>query len=310
MGGITLTVPYKPPEAVTPSGAPYHAGLGRLRKIALIGNAPTVHHAPWHDQSWEIWAHASSAPYVQRVDRYFDLHPKKFWAKGKRWSPDYAKWLARLETPVYMQRRYHDVPRSVRYPHERIVAEFPWRYFTSQAAWMIALALTEGVTHLGFYGIHYSSDAEHAAQRAGCEFWMGIAIGRGVHLAIPEGNPLLREPALLYGYESHSSGKLDDSYKLSFAHPTASGPAQGKTLHPTSQVRLMDLGVPVDWKAGGYPDGYTEPVKGEDAWPIPSEGKGRGTTMSRSAQRRAKSASSRAKRPRAKSAAGSRSRTR
>jgi hypothetical protein len=90
----------------------------------------------------------------------------------------------------------------VRYPKERVLAEFP-RYFTSHAAWMIALALTEGVTHLGFFGIHYALDEEHKKQRSGCEFWMGVAIGRGVQIVNPPGSPLMREPGWLYGYESH-----------------------------------------------------------------------------------------------------------
>lgn len=262
---MSVTVPYAPPGVVTLRVGPYPAGLGRLRKIALVGNAPTVHHTPWDDESWEIWAHASSAPYCQRVDRYFDLHPKAFWIKGKKWAPNYLRWLQRLETPIFMQRRYHEVPRSVAYPKVRVMAEFQRRYFTSQAAWMIALALTEGVTHLGFFGIHYASDAEHAAQRAGCEYWMGLAEGRGVQLVVPEGNPLLRTPSRLYGYESHSEGALHESYRLSFAKPTASGPAGGKTLYPIGTPetpRLKDLGVAPNFEVW-YPAGHTEPVRGD-----------------------------------------------
>jgi hypothetical protein len=58
-----------------------------------------------------------------------------------------------------MQRHYPEIPQSVMYPKGRVVAEFR-RYFTSQAAWMIALALTEGVTHVGFFGIHYDARDE------------------------------------------------------------------------------------------------------------------------------------------------------
>jgi hypothetical protein len=285
--------------------------MGRLRKIALIGNAPSVHHAPWDDDSWEIWAHASSANYCQRVDRYFDLHPKKFWVKGKRWEPNYYGWLKRLETPIFMQRRYHEIPRSVAYPKARILAEFR-RYMTSQAAWMIALAMTEGVTHLGFFGIHYASDAEHAAQRAGCEYWMGLAEGRGVHLVVPPGNPLLRTPDRLYGYESHDEGQLHASYRLSFVKPTVTGPAEGQTLIPlgtTDTPRLKDLGVPVNFGVWNTP-GHWEPVKGEDdTWRhTASEAKAAATTTSRSATRPDANASSPGKRPRVKSTAGARGR--
>lgn len=180
------------------------AGLGRLRKIAIIGSAPTVDLAPWYDPSWEIWAHATVYAYCKRVDRYFDLHPWE-WISTKP-VPGYLEWLKTQQTPIYMQRQFRDVPRSLRFPRERVMAEYP-RYFTSHAAWMIALALSEGVTHLGFFGIHYALDEEHKKQRAGCEFWMGVAIGKGVQIVNPEGSPLIREPAWLYGYESHTNRK-------------------------------------------------------------------------------------------------------
>ncbi len=186
----------KPPVIKAPV-----AGLGRLRKIALIGAAKTVECAPWYDPTWEIWAHSTCYPYCKRVDRYFDLHPWK-WISEKP-VPGYLEWLQTSKVPIYMQRTFQKVPASVRYPKERILAEFP-SYFTSQAAWMIALALTEGVTHLGFFGIHYALDEEHKKQRAGCEFWMGMAMARGVHVVNPPGSPLMREPNWLYGYESHT----------------------------------------------------------------------------------------------------------
>ena len=188
-------------------------GPGRLRKIALIGTAGTVRYTPWHDPSWEIWAHASAGPLCERADRFFDLHPKHIWMQEKRWKVNYQDWLKRLQVPVYMQQRYKDVPASIRYPRERVMAEYPWRYFTSQVAWMIALALSEGVTHLGFFGIHYAMESERMKQRAGCEFWMGLAAGKGVQLVLPEGCPLLREPKWLYGYESHEKGRWKEPEK-------------------------------------------------------------------------------------------------
>ena len=265
-GGGTLSIAYRPSANRATVGGPTFAGLGRLRKVALVGNAPTVHHTPWDDPTWEIWAHASSAPYCERVDRYFDLHPKKFWVKGKKWEPNYYRWLKQLDTPIFMQRHYHEIPRSIAYPKTRVLSEFR-RYFTSQAAWMIALALTEGVTHIGLFGVHYANDQEHAAQRAGAEYWLGVAEGRGVTLVLPEGNPILRTPSRLYGYESHDEGHLHDSYKLSFAKPTVSGPSEGRQLFPLGTPetpRLKDLGVPVNWEGGGYPAGHWEPVKGEE----------------------------------------------
>ena len=196
---ISLGRRYVEPPPVIPTQG---YGLGRLRKVAIIGAAHTVDFAPWYDTSWEIWAHSTCYPLCKRADRYFDLHPWK-WITGKQ-VPGYVEWLTTVKTPVYMQRTFPKVPSAVRYPRERVLSEFR-RYFTSQAAWMMALALTEGVTHLGFFGVHYSMDEEHRKQRAGCEYWMGVCEGRGVQLVLPPGSPLLREPGWLYGYESHDT---------------------------------------------------------------------------------------------------------
>lgn len=182
--------------------------------------------APWWDPTWEIWAHATCYAYCKRVDRYFDLHPWK-WISEKP-MPGYMRWLSTLQTPVYMQERRKEVPASIRYPRERMLAEYP-RYFTSHAAWMTALALSEGVTHLGFYGIHYHLDEEHRKQRAGCEFWMGVAVGKGVHIVNPPGSPLIREPGWLYGYESHTN-KRHVREATGGKHPSMALPPQNRTL--------------------------------------------------------------------------------
>ena len=214
-----------------------------VKKIALIGTAPTVRHAPWSDPSWEIWAHASAARLCKRVDRYFDLHPEHVFSEArKNGQANYHAWLKSLTTPVYMQDRYPTIPASVRYPKERILAEFP-RYFSSTFAWMVALALTEGATHLGVFGIHYQFGSEYAEQRPGAEFWLGLAAGRGVQIVNPEGSPLLREPARLYGYESHTP-ELYAARKAQFRKDKALKTV--KAFDP-SQLRPATKPLPADW---------------------------------------------------------------
>lgn len=255
MAGISFQ---KAPEAIK-APMPATVGLGRLRKIALVGTASSIRFAPWEDRTWEIWAHASSRALCERVDRYFDLHPQAFWTKPKKWDPSYLQWLTRQPVPIYMQDRFAEVPMSIRYPRERVLTEFR-RYFTSHAAWMTALALMEGVTHLGFFGIHYSSDSEYASQRSGCEYWMGLAEGRGVQLVLPEGNPLLRTPSRLYAYESHDDGQLHESYRWSPKVPHVDTPKGPQALTVLSddpnapRIPLRrDLDEPPAWERSGHP---------------------------------------------------------
>jgi hypothetical protein len=201
------------------------------RKVALIGSAPTLDHAPWHDPSWEIWAHATCHNLCVRVDRYFDLHPWR-WITGKK-VPGYVDFLTTTRTPVYLQHVQKEVPASRRYPKERILAEFR-PYFTSHLAWMAALALTEGVTTIGLWGIHYEHDKEHLDQRPGCEYWVGFLEGRGVTVVIPEANPVCKTPAWLYGYESHE-GKLHTRAK------TGASPTQVKPDTPLQPIAREDV---------------------------------------------------------------------
>lgn len=177
--------------------------------MALLGGVKdTLRHAPFTDPSWAIWSH-NSVPLsaAKRVDRWFDLHPPHCFQAPVKCGRRYYEWLKGLTTPIYMQKHYPEIPASVAYPRERIQTEWPGLPFGSQTAWMIALALTEGVTHLGLFGVHYQHESEYAEQRANAELWVGIALGRGVQVVMPAGCPLAREPVDLYGYESHTPEK-------------------------------------------------------------------------------------------------------
>jgi len=188
------------------------------RKVALLGShQPSLVDAPWTDYSWELWGHATARHFYARpMDRYYDLHPKACWTRGGKKGTDYPAWLARQTAPIYMQERYREVPASIEFPKRRILLEFgtPRPYFTNHVAWMIAHALTEGVTTLGLFGINYSIESEYTLQRASAEYWIGRAHERGVRIVLPSQCSLLRDPAPLYGYESHdeTTGEILASY--------------------------------------------------------------------------------------------------
>ncbi len=178
-----------------------------MNKVALLGGVKsTLLLAPFTDPSWAIWSH-SSVPLssARRVDRWFDLHPPLCFQEPIKCGRRYYDWLKSLTTPVYMQKHYGEIPASVKYPRERIQAEWPGIPFGSQTAWMIALALSEGYDTIGLFGVHYQHESEYAEQRANAELWVGIAYGRGVKMVIPEGCPLAKEPVMRYGFDTHTA---------------------------------------------------------------------------------------------------------
>jgi hypothetical protein len=190
------------------AGRPVPVGPGSQRKVGLLGGASlSLACAPFLDPSWTFWAHASitvSIPHL-RADRLFDLHPRNvFTIERKNGFANYYGFLQHCPTPIYMQERYPEIRQSVRYPLEMVRQQWPGVPFGSTTAFMIALALLEGVTHIGLWGTDYSHGSEYDEQRANAEMWVGIAMGHGVQIIIPAVSPLCHEPALLYGYESHT----------------------------------------------------------------------------------------------------------
>ena len=232
---------------------PLVAGVGRLRKIACLGGAQTLRYTPWFDPTWELWAHASCRHLCKRdPDLLWDLHPPELWRdpKKKNWDPKYVVWLGTNRVPIMMQAAYPDVPASIRYPFETMITEFPRGYMTNHVAYMIALALMEGVTHIGIFGCDYATNSEYGPQRGSVEYWLGLAEGRGVRVLFPPGCDLLNKPSLLYGYESHPNGVRDPSYSFALGPLKAGGKTalpSGETLTPADHPNappLRDIGVP------------------------------------------------------------------
>lgn len=164
-------------------------------RVAIIGAGPSRAEAPWDDPSWSIWGLNEIAQ--PRAERWFELHPMA------AQSPGELEWLARAEAPVYLLDLDPRVPRGVRYPLERVLALTGGRrYFTCTFAYQVALAVAEGASEIGLWGVDLDlgTPRERIVEKPCVEYWLGLAEGRGVRVVIPTGGTLLRRPHL-YGYD-------------------------------------------------------------------------------------------------------------
>jgi hypothetical protein len=150
------------------------------------------------------------------VDRLFEIHP--FWMLKKDWytiDNDHWGWLTRIKHhyPIYLIDEHPEIYNGIRYPLEPIVDKYlsrirrgkeRVRYFTSSLCYMLGLALLEGWPKIEIYGFEMGSDTEYVYQKAGAEFWLGIASQfSDVYLA--DGSLLLKSK--LYGFDG---GQLVD----------------------------------------------------------------------------------------------------
>lgn len=88
-----------------------------------------------------------------------------------------------------------DAKANVIYPKLYMWGRWGKRWFTSQVPWAIALAIEEGATDIGIYGVDMESSEEYVAQLDGCRFFIDMcryALGIKVHL--PANSGLLRDP--------------------------------------------------------------------------------------------------------------------
>lgn len=188
----------------------------RTKKLGILGRTTNIAYAPFDDPSWTLASHTSARELSKREpDWYFDLHrPACFRTESKTWNPHYHTWLKRLQTPIFMQEAWPEIPMAVRYPIERVLQEYR-AYFTNHVAYMIALAMMEGVKTIGLFGCQYGAFTEYSTQRGSVEYWLGRFEQAGGEVILPvKDNTLLNFPAELYGYESHdAAGKLTGGYR-------------------------------------------------------------------------------------------------
>jgi hypothetical protein len=113
-------------------------------------------------------------------------------------SKDYFERLAETPQPIYMHEQHEDIPSSVKYPldevRESVFKGFPrgvWSeqndWYNSSPAYMIALAIHEGATSIGLYGIDVRDDSEFHYESPCLEYLIGLSVGRGIEIVIPEG---------------------------------------------------------------------------------------------------------------------------
>lgn len=179
-----------------------HPFKRRTDKVAIVGFTDHRDQALRLDpDEWEIWGLNELYRYmpVERFDRWFEVHDRAYLASdedGRKHLED----LKGLDIPVYMQKCWGDIGPSVYFPARELTEVLGAEYFTNCPAWMIGLAIAMGYKAIHVYGVDMANDSELAYQRPCCEWWLGVARGMGIEIAVPPTSDLLKTFGL-YGYK-------------------------------------------------------------------------------------------------------------
>jgi len=114
--------------------------------------------------------------------------------------------INKLKVPLISPYRYEEIPLFVPFPLKKCVEEFGMPYFTNTICYMIAYAILAGAREIELYGVNQASSHEYSEERGGVEYWLGVASGRGIKVAIHgDKSEVLRfkgryGKGILYGY--------------------------------------------------------------------------------------------------------------
>jgi hypothetical protein len=171
-------------------------------KIALVGTCPSSRMlAPYSNGDWEIWACSPGNAFglLPRVTRWFEIHGDLGWEESGKWGASkYVDWLNEQDFPIYAQSREY-IKRSIPYPLDDMIAKHSLYFFTSTFAYMMALAIAEGATEIGLYGVDMTLPGEFQDQRPAMQHFIVMCMAMGIKVGAPDESDIMRPPPL-YGY--------------------------------------------------------------------------------------------------------------
>lgn len=167
---------------------------GFVLKVAIIGMGRSrdeyikdrLLNGVEYDEIWGINAIGD----LYKCDKIFMLDDVRYLV-GKQ--PARYNFLKDTTTEVITKTKYPEFSDSlVEYPYEEICQKFQTRYFSNTVAYAIAYALYTDVKEMVFFGCDYDYEGQvHEINRAGTEFWLGIAHALGVKVGITDQSSLL-----------------------------------------------------------------------------------------------------------------------
>lgn len=198
---------------------------GAGRSVAILGLGPSLNQfievakrqgGKHVDEVWGINALGN----IFDCDRIFHMDDVRVQESRAKANPEgniaaMLRWLKTHPGPIYTSRKHHDYPGLIDFPLSDVINAFGQVYFNSTAAYAVAMAVFLGFERIEIYGFDFTyPNAHHAEKGRACvEFWLGIAVSRGIDVKVPHVSTLMDacEPdGRLYGFDTVKVGFTKD----------------------------------------------------------------------------------------------------
>lgn len=155
-----------------------------MKKIAIVGaNTHIRKLAPYDDKSWEIWTFSPhNHGMLPRFDRWFELHAPL--VPHNSHLPRYLEFLRGLRA-VTVRDKDCGLRDPVLYPEREMLDRFGPFFFTSSAAWLMALAISERPAKIGIWIASYHKGDPYEHQLPGVQYFVQKAREAGIEIVCP-----------------------------------------------------------------------------------------------------------------------------
>ncbi len=165
-----------------------------MKRIALVGTAPSGKYAPFNDPSWELWGVGMRADYFRNAKRWYELH--RLDGEPPQWAADWRAlmkpWASECE--IYMFYPEPDLGRVVQMDPKPLLAKYGAFFMTSSFSWMMAQAIEEGAQEIGLWGVDMEYGTEYRQQRVGLRHFIEIAKTAGIKVTRVASSGIAMEP--------------------------------------------------------------------------------------------------------------------
>jgi hypothetical protein len=200
-------------------------------RYAVLGFGESWREAPITDSGVTIIGLNELYKYLTRWDEWVEIHDEESIGLTTRVGQGqvqaeveaHRRWLSRdhVGKTIWMQERFCDgrFPSARPYPidalkqqYARLIRRDAWDYFTSTVAYILAMTIARGrdadfrpvssdaASWIGLYGIELIGAGEYQYQRPCVEMFVGLALGLGIEIHVPESSALLKSDHM-YGFQ-------------------------------------------------------------------------------------------------------------
>jgi hypothetical protein len=157
----------------------------------------------------EVWAINAMSGIIYH-DKCFMMDPPSRFLDtpnaGEQTDIMQERLVTKKDVPIYSCCLDKRCPDVVEYPLQDVLTKTKYAYLNNTVSYALAYAIATDIKHLHLYGIDFTHKNVNFAEagRACCEFWLAIAISKGIKVSIAHNSSLLdtnvNSDEKLYGY--------------------------------------------------------------------------------------------------------------